>query len=109
MLLAAPVAYPDAFQYGGMPYQTLNVSAANGVLANDTDSDGDSMSAHLVNSPSTGVISLNSDGSFEFTSYMGGADSFTYRVYDGQTYSAPTTATIGTAGGGRGRLVLFRV
>ena len=74
---------------------TLNVSAA-GVLANDTDADGDSLSAALVGGPAHGSVTLNADGSFVYTPtplYFG-TDTFTYQANDGQTNSATATVTI---------------
>ena len=35
-----------------------------GVLANDSDVDGDSLSAVWVSGPNSGTLTLNSDGSF---------------------------------------------
>jgi len=64
----------------------LNVSAALGVLSNDTDVEGDSLSASLVTGPAHGNLALNPDGSFTYTpdaSYSG-ADGFTYTASDGQ-------------------------
>src|SRR5213075_1686428 len=71
---------------------TLTVSAP-GVLANDTDIDGDPLTAILVDSPAHGTLSLNSDGSFSYTPALNynGPDSFTYKANDGQADS-PTNA-----------------
>src|SRR6185312_12399079 len=73
---------------------TLTVSAP-GVLANDTDVDGDPLTAILVDSPAHGTLSLNSDGSFSYTPALNynGPDSFTYKANDGQADS-PTNATV---------------
>src|SRR5213075_887586 len=73
---------------------TLTVSAP-GVLANDTDIDGDPLTAILVDSPAHGTLSLNSDGSFSYTPALNynGPDSFTYKANDGQADS-PTNATV---------------
>ena len=62
-----------------------SVSAANGVLNGDSDSDGDSITASLVSGPSHGSVTLNSDGSFTLTPTAGyyGADSFVAGVSDG--------------------------
>jgi hypothetical protein len=56
----------------------LNVSAP-GVLANDTDIDGDSVTAVLVSGTSNGILILNADGSFDYTpnANFNGTDSFT--------------------------------
>ena len=64
--------------------QTLAVSAS-GVLANDTDPDGNVLTAQLDASPSYGSLILNSNGSFIYTPVAGfiGADLFTYHASDG--------------------------
>jgi hypothetical protein len=55
------------------------------VLDNDDDVDGDSLSASLLESPSNGNLTLNSDGSFEYTpnADFNGTDTFTYQASDG--------------------------
>ncbi|MCL4262355.1 MAG: tandem-95 repeat protein [Anaerolineae bacterium] len=57
---------------------------APGVLANDTEPDGDPLGAALSASPSQGTVQLNSDGSFVYTPTLNynGTDSFTYVAYD---------------------------
>lgn len=77
----APVANNDSYT---TPYQTaLNVPAA-GVLTNDTDANGDALSAVLVSNPTHGTLSLNANGSFTYTPAAGysGSDSFTYKAND---------------------------
>src|SRR5258708_32741896 len=61
-----------------------SVSAANGVLNGDSDSDGDSLTASLVSGPSHGGIPLNSDGSYTLTPTPGyyWADAFVAGVAD---------------------------
>ena len=59
-----PVINPDA--YSTNEDTPLAVSAP-GVLANDYDVDGDTLSATLVNGPPNGSVALNSDGSFLYT------------------------------------------
>jgi VCBS repeat-containing protein len=76
---------------------TLNVNTASGVLANDTDSDGDALTAALVSSPANGTLSLNPNGSFLYTPTSGynGSDGFVYRASDGSaTSNATVTITI---------------
>lgn len=67
-----------------------------GVLANDYDADGDPLTAELVTGPANGTLLLNSDGSFTYTPNMNfnGTDSFTYRAFDGNSYSDVATVTI---------------
>lgn len=76
--------------------QSLSVDAARGVLANDSDMDGDTLSAVLVSGPASGSLTLNSDGSFSY-SHNGvdsADDSFTYQATDGSLASAVTTVSL---------------
>ena len=74
----------------------VSFSAAPSVLANDSDADGDAISAVLFTVPSHGVVTLNPDGSFLYVpdANFNGTDSFTYKANDGQAESAPATVTI---------------
>ena len=76
---APPVGVADS--YSGVRDHTLTVNSASGVLANDTDADGDSLTATLVNGPVNGTLVLNPDGSFVYTPNSGfaGIDTFTYQ------------------------------
>jgi hypothetical protein len=89
---APPVARPDTYTI--TPGRTLTVGAP-GVLANDSDPDGDRLSAG-VTSGISGSLKLNPDGSFTYTPNGGfeGSDSFTYRIWDGVTWSGSTTVTL---------------
>src|SRR5207249_1449879 len=89
----APVALNDS--YTTAEDTTLNV-AAPGVLANDSDVDGDSLSAVLVSQPTHGSLTLNSNGSFSYTpsANYNGTDSFTYKANDGQADSGIATPKI---------------
>jgi VCBS repeat-containing protein len=91
---SAPVANDDA--YNTNEDTPLNV-AAPGVLDNDTDADGDALTAVLDTDVSNGTLTLNSDGSFDYTpdADFNGADQFTYYANDGTDPStAPATVTI---------------
>jgi Ca2+-binding RTX toxin-like protein len=75
----------------------LQVNAADGVLDNDTDLDGDAMSAVLVSGPShDSSFTLNANGSFDYTpeAHFNGTDTFTYKADDGNLESGVATATI---------------
>ncbi|MCB9149972.1 MAG: tandem-95 repeat protein [Caldilineaceae bacterium] len=89
----APVAAGDS--YSTAEDTTLDV-AAPGVLANDSDVEGDTISAVLVSGPANGSLTLNSDGSFSYTpaANFNGSDSFTYKANDGQADSGVTTVDI---------------
>jgi VCBS repeat-containing protein len=67
-----------------------------GVLANDSDPDGDPLTAILVNGPSHGTLTLNADGSFTYMpdADYGGSDTFTYVASDGTVDSNVATVTI---------------
>lgn len=72
------------------------VSAAQGVLFNDLDFDGDSMTATLVSTTSHGSLTFYSDGSFKYTPSTGftGLDTFTYKASDGLSQSDLVTVYI---------------
>jgi VCBS repeat-containing protein len=90
----APVGVADEFavEEDGV----LTVDAAGGVLANDTDAEGDALAALLVAGPTSGELTLNPDGSFNYIPQadFNGTDSFTYLASDGTTESVETTVTI---------------
>jgi VCBS repeat-containing protein len=79
----APVAGADN-TYGTDEDTGLTVDAAHGVLANDTDLNGDTLTAAVVNGPAHGTLSLHADGSFEYhaAANYNGADSFSYVAKD---------------------------
>jgi hypothetical protein len=78
-----PVAQDDG--YSATAGVALTVGAGDGVLANDSDPDGDPMTASVVSGPARGSLTLNADGSFVYTSSPDffGSDSFTYQVTAG--------------------------
>ncbi|WP_179862355.1 Ig-like domain-containing protein [Longibacter salinarum] len=89
----APVA--QSVQYFAIEDETLTVDAP-GVLQNDTDADGDPLTAVLESDVSFGTLNLRADGSFDYTPNPGSVqdDSFTYRASDGTLTSDETTVTI---------------
>ncbi|MFO0940770.1 MAG: Ig-like domain-containing protein [Pirellulales bacterium] len=75
----------------------LSVGADKGVLANDSDPEGDLMRAELVSGPSSASqFTLNSNGSFTYlhNNVSQATDSFVYRIFDGQVRSSNITVTI---------------
>ncbi|MEM6752118.1 MAG: Ig-like domain-containing protein [Cyanobacteria bacterium P01_C01_bin.38] len=90
----SPVAQNDI--YTTAANQPLNVDVASGVLANDTDAEGDRLNATVVDNPTNGSYTFTSDGSFIYTPLEGfnGTDSFTYTVSDGILTSDPATVQI---------------
>ena len=75
---------------------SLQTTASNGVLANDTDPDGDPLISQLISGPSHGTLSFSVDGSFTYTPDAGyyGPDSFTYQAFDGTAASTPATVSL---------------
>lgn len=75
----------------------LTVAAGSGVLANDADVDGDSLTAFLVDAPEhSSSFTLEADGAYSYTPAADwfGSDSFTYRASDGAATSGVATVTI---------------
>ena len=64
---------------------------------NDWDTDGDLLTATMIQAPSHGTLALRPDGGFTYTAQPGfaGEDAFTYRASDGlQTYSQTATLLV---------------
>ncbi|MFA4835480.1 MAG: Ig-like domain-containing protein, partial [Dehalococcoidia bacterium] len=89
----APVAANDG--YTTNEDTVLSISAP-GVLGNDSDVEGNPLTASVVTGPAKGSVTLNSNGSFTYTpnANANGADSFTYKANDGLAYSGTATVTI---------------
>ena len=88
----APTATGESYE--ATVGQPLTVPAP-GVLANDSDLDGDALTAVLDAGPSlASAFALNADGSFSYTPASAGADSFTYHAFDGVLGSNVVTVTI---------------
>jgi len=66
-----------------------------GLIANDSDPDGDVLAVVLVDDVANGSLTLNADGSLvdmPATNFFG-TDSFTYEVTDGEATSNVATVT----------------
>ncbi|PKQ29220.1 MAG: hypothetical protein CVT60_06480, partial [Actinobacteria bacterium HGW-Actinobacteria-10] len=74
----------------------LTVPTGTGMLANDSDVDGDVLVVELIADAAHGELLLNVDGSFGYTpdAYFGGTDEFTYRASDGAEFSNVATVAI---------------
>jgi VCBS repeat-containing protein len=84
--------------------ETLTVtSVANGVLDNDSDGDGDVLTAQNPGTKTTtwgGTVQLNANGTFTYTpasAEFSGPDSFTYTVIDTTGRTDTATVTIDVA------------
>ena len=88
-----PAANADSF---ATDEDTPLLVGAPGVLANDTDLDGNSLSAVLVGEPLHGSLTFGADGSFTYApdADFHGNDSFTYRAHDGRDGSASAMVAI---------------
>ncbi len=67
------------------------------VLSNDSDTDGETLSAVLVSGPSSAdSFTLNPDGTFDYlpAANFNGTDSFTYKASDGTVESNVATVSI---------------
>jgi len=87
----APVATDDSYATN----EDVQLTGTT-VLANDTDADGNTLTAVLVTAPAHGKLALNADGTFTYLSDLNwnGTDSFTYKANDGQLDSNIATVTI---------------
>ena len=97
VLNTAPMAVSDS--YSTTEGITLTV-VAPGVLMNDSDDDGDGLTAVLDTTTNNGTLTLNADGSFVYAPDVGfsGTDSFTYHADDGTDASNVVTVTITVSG-----------
>jgi len=89
----APVAMDDSYSTNEDVVLTI---AGPGVLGNDSDVDMDPLSAMLVSGPMHGTVTLNPDGSFNYTPNLdyNGVDSFSYKANDGSLDSNIAMVTI---------------
>lgn len=83
-----PVANPDSFTVEAGELYAGQVAGA--------DTDGDPLTFESTTPPMYGTLHFNSNGSFtyEADSDYAGDDSFAFRLYDGEDYSAPATISI---------------
>lgn len=83
-----PIAVNDPYF---IPQDALQwtIPADRGVLANDSDPDGDRIVALWLDGPANGVLELYPNGSFVYQPNRGfrGTDCFRYQAYDGQDVS----------------------
>ena len=90
----APLALDDLYSVG---YQEpLVADVLRGVLSNDHDAEGDTLSAQIVQDAAFGSLVLHADGSFDYVPNDGfrGRDQFTYVAQDGELSSSAATVLI---------------
>jgi hypothetical protein len=89
-----PVAVDDSYLI-----PPAGTSLTGNVLANDTDAEGDSLTAVLVSGPSYGALTLNQDGTFVYTptQTISGPDAFVYYAVD-RGGARSNSATVRIAG-----------
>jgi uncharacterized repeat protein (TIGR01451 family) len=85
-----PIARDDAYQVRGN--RDLYVGSLAGVLTNDSDENGDTLTVTLVSGPTAGLLLLNPDGSFLYSppSEWTGMSEAIYEVFDGWTTATAT-------------------
>ena len=90
----SPAATNDTFTVN--ENDVLTTAAVSGVLANDTDPEGNALTASLISQPSNGSVTFNNNGSFVYTPNTDffGSDSFTYQASDGLATSNIATVSI---------------
>jgi VCBS repeat-containing protein len=105
-LTVNPLPVPANDPYSMNEDGVLTVSAAAGLLANDSDVDGESMIVSKVNNSALNVgnsvrlthgsVTVQQDGSFVYTpdADFNGTESFTYRVKDALENQTSATVTI---------------
>ena len=89
LINARPQATDDNYINQSDEGETLSISAP-GVLSNDNSGgDGQTIQAYEVTGPDHGILTLNTNGSFDYEhdGSESHTDDFTYRVYDGYEYS----------------------
>ena len=87
-----PVAVAD--NYTVNEGERLDVSAIEGVLANDVDADGGRLTVSIVSGPTNGTLTLDDDGSFTYLHHGSttATDRFLYELDDGN--GGISTATV---------------
>ena len=90
----APVAQADSFVITRDVFDSVAQNAPR-LLANDTDREGDALTASLVTAPSRGELVINPDGTWRYAPDKNwfGTVTASYRVNDGFVNSEPVTIT----------------
>lgn len=94
-----PFAVDDAIQVVPGGTSSVLIGGASSVLVNDDDSDGDALTAILLSTPSHGVLTFDTDGSFNYENDPNDAsptDNFYYEACDthGACFAGKVTITV---------------
>ena len=92
----APTANPDGFTVAEGGTATVLTGGALSVLDDDSDPEGDPLTAVLIGNPSNGTVALATDGTFSYV-HNGSettSDSFEYQANDSVLNSIPVTVSI---------------
>jgi len=91
-----PVAEDDS--YDVIVDTPFSATLANGLLSNDSDADGDTITVDTtpVSDVSNGTLTLNADGTFTYIpdASFNGQDSFIYEIDDGTGNTSQATVSI---------------
>ena len=104
-ILGGQTAYAGFTSATGLDFENADVlswtysGCQPGVLSNDTDSDGNPLTAVLVQNAEHGALTLNPDGSFTYIPFEDfvGIETFRYVANDGLANSNLATVTIAVA------------
>ncbi len=98
ILFTTPNTAPNGMEdyYATEQSQLLRVVEEYGVLANDSDDDGHSLSALLLDPPANGRVTLRPDGAFDYIPdpLFFGEDTFTYLARDLSGGSSAATVRV---------------
>jgi hypothetical protein len=92
----APAATDDVYSVLKSGTIDTKLEGLRSVLANDSDSDGDALTAALIAPPLNGTLTLNKDGSFVYkhNGSVATTDNFTYEADDGNGETDTAIVTI---------------
>ena len=95
-----PIAVADTIFVLEAGTASTTSDGSTSLLTNDTDADGDSLTAALGTAPQYGTITINGDGTFNYIHNGANfsSDSFTYTANDGKVTGAAVTVSIVVTG-----------
>ena len=89
------ISVKDEYTFNDGSYPAY-INAPYGLLKNDFDLDGTEKMTVIFKNPKNGILTLQTDGSFEYSPILNfvGTDTFQYAIYDGYSLSTPTTVVL---------------